>query len=135
MVFCFFGTGNEALRIAKEQCCGPVIIIKKGWSEHRFSLGKQKMGHESYADTMALLDGYGIPHTGEALTLEMGQPFRSLTDACRFFEIYERSGAAVTEEAVRARLTATGDDEFPWYLPQPKVMGIIQFDSRDIPEL
>lgn len=41
----------------------------------------------------------------------------------------------MTEEAVRARLTATGDDEFPWYLPQPKVMGIIQFDSRDIPEL
>lgn len=135
MVFCFFGTGNEALRIAKEQCCGPVIIIKKGWSEHRFSLGKQKMGHESYADTMALLDGYGIPHTGETLTLEMGQPFRSLDDACRFFEIYERSGAAVTEEAVHARLTATGDDEFPWYLPQPKVMGIIQLDSRDIPEL
>ena len=28
-----------------------------------------------------------------------------------------------------------GDDEFPWYLPQPKVMGIIQLDSRDIPEL
>ena len=84
---------------------------------------------------MALLDGYGIPHTGETLTLQMGQPFRSLDDACRFFEIYERSGAAVTEEAVRARLTATGDDEFPWYLPQPKVMGIIQLDSRDIPEL
>lgn len=93
MVFCFFGTGNEALRIAKEQCCGPVIIIKKGWSEHRFSLGKQKMGHESYTDTMALLDGYGIPHTGETLTLEMGQPFRSLDDACRFLR--STSGAAL----------------------------------------
>ena len=41
----------------------------------------------------------------------------------------------MTEEAVRARLTATGDDEFPWYLPQPKVMGIIRLNSRDIPEL
>lgn len=135
MVFCFFGTGNEALRIAKKQCQGPVIIIKKGWSEHRFSLGKQKMGHESYADMLALLEGYGIPHSGETLTLEMGQPFRSLPDACRFFEIYEQSGAAVTEEAVKKRLTATGDSTFPWYLPQPKVMGIITLDSRDIPEL
>ena len=63
MVFCFFGTGKETLHIAKKQCCGPVIIIKKGWSEHRFSLGKQKMDHESYTDTLALLDGYGIPHT------------------------------------------------------------------------
>lgn len=135
MVFCFFGTGNEALRIAKEQCCGPVIIIKKGWSEHRFSLGKQKMGHESYTDTMALLDGYGIPHTGEMLALEMGQPFRSVGDACRFFEIYDKSGEAITEEAVRRRLVATGKEDFPFYLPQPKQMGIIQFDSRDIPAL
>ena len=120
MVFCFFGTGNEALRIAKAQCRGPVVIIKKAWNEHRFSIGKQKMGHESYADTLAL---------------EMGQPFRSIADACRFFEIYNKSGEAVTEEAVCARLEATGDNDFPWYLPQPKKMGIILLDSRDIPEL
>ena len=135
MVFCFFGTGNEALRIAKAQCRGPVVIIKKAWNEHRFSIGKQKMGHESYADTLALLKGYGIPHQGETLALEMGQPFRSIADACRFFEIYNKSGEAVTEEAVCARLEATGDNNFPWYLPQPKEMGIILLDSRNIPEL
>jgi len=44
-------------------------------------------------------------------------------------------GPAEPKEAGRARLTATGDDKFPWYLPQPKVMGIIRLDSRDIPEL
>ena len=135
MIFCFFGTGNEALRVAKEQCRGPVIIIKKAWSEHRFSIGKQKMSHESYADTLALLEGYGIPYKGETLALEMGQPFRSIADACRFFEIYDKSGEAVTEEAVRARLRATGDAQFPWYLPQPKEMGMILLDSRNIPDL
>lgn len=135
MVFCFFGSGNEALRIAKAQCRGPVVIIKKAWNEHRFSIGKQKMNHESYADTLALLKEYGIPHQGETLALEMGQPFRSIADACRFFEIYNKSGEAVTEESVRARLEATGDNDFPWYLPQPKEMGIILLDSRNIPEL
>ena len=74
-----------------------------------------------------------IPHTGEMLALEMGQPFRSIGDACRFFEIYDKSGEAITEEAVRRRLIATGKENFPFYLPQPKQMGIIQFDSRDIP--
>ena len=93
------------------------------------------MNHESYADTLALLKGYGIPHQGETLALEMGQPFRNIADACRFFEIYNKSGEAVTEESVRARLEATGDDNFPWYLPQPKEMGIILLDSRNIPEL
>ena len=45
------------------------------------------------------------------------------------------TGKAVTEEAVRARLKATGDHDFPWYLPQPKEMGIILLDSRNIPKL
>lgn len=135
MIFCFFGTGDEALRIAKKQCRGPVIIIKKAWSEHRFSIGKQKLSHEGYEDAMALLENLHIPHRGETLEMEMGQPFRSVADACRFFEIYDKSGAAVTEEAVKVRLTSTGNETFPWYLPQPKIMGIITLDSRDIPEL
>ncbi len=135
MIFCFFGKGDEALRIARSQCRGTVIIIKKAWSRHRFSLGREKMTHESYADTLALLDRLAIPHTDEVLTLEMGQPFGSLADACRFFEIYEKGSSTVTEDAVRERLTATGDDAYPWYLPQPKEMGIITLDSRDIPEL
>lgn len=108
---------------------------KKAWSEHRFSIGKQKLSHEGYEDTMALLENLHIPHRGETLEMEMGQPFRSVADACRFFEIYDKSGAAVTEEAVKVRLTSTGNETFPWYLPQPKIMGIITLDSSDIPEL
>ena len=55
MVFCFFGTAEETLRLARAQCRGRVIIIQKGWSEHRFSLGRKKMNRRSYADTLALL--------------------------------------------------------------------------------
>ena len=134
MVFCFFGTAEETLRLARAQCRGRVIIIQKGWSEHRFSLGRKKMNHRSYADTLALLKELEIPCRCEKLTLEMGQPFRSLRDACRFFELYENSGAAVTEEAVRARLTPTGRQAFPWYLPQPKEMGFITLETGDLPD-
>ena len=134
MVFCFFGTAEETLRLARAQCRGRVIIIQKGWSEHRFSLGRKKMNGRSYADTLALLKELEIPCRCEKLTLEMGQPFRSLRDACRFFEIYENSGAAVTEEAVRARLTPTGRQDFPWYLPQPKEMGFLTLETGDLPD-
>ena len=134
MVFCFFGTAEETLRLARAQCRGRVIIIQKGWSEHRFSLGRKKMNRRSYADTLALLKELEIPCRCEKLTLEMGQPFRSLRDACRFFELYENSGAAVTEEAVRARLTPTGRPDFPWYLPQPKEMGFITLETGDLPD-
>lgn len=84
MVFCFFGIGREVLRLARAQCRGPVILIKKAWQDHRFSIGKQKLNHESYADMRALLEELHIPHTGEMLALEMGQPFRTIGDACRF---------------------------------------------------
>ena len=40
----------------------------------------------------------------------------------------------LTREAVRARLTETGDAQFPYYLPQKKALGRFTIDTKDIPE-
>ena len=65
----------------------------------------------------------------------MGQPLRRLRDAVRFFEIYSKDApGTLTREAVRARLTETGDAQFPYYLPQKKALGRFTIDTKDIPE-
>ena len=135
MVFCFFGTGNEALRIAKAQCRGPVVIIKKGVERASLLYREAENGSRKLCRYAGAAEGIWNPPPRRYAGAGDGQPFRSIADACRFFEIYNKSGKAVTEEAVCARLEATGDNDFPWYLPQPKKMGIILLDSRNIPEL
>ena len=56
-------------------------------------------------------------------------------EAVRFFEIYSKDApGTLTREAVRARLTETGDAQFPYYLPQKKALGRFTIDTKDIPE-
>lgn len=57
---------------------------------------------------------------------DMGQPLRSLDDAVRFFEIYSKDApGTITRETVLPRLRETGDDVFPYYLPQEKAAGAV----------
>lgn len=136
MVFCFFGSAGPILRLAKAQCRGKIVIIKKNWEEHRFTIGHKRLAHETFTVLQEKLSAAGIPFTAEAFALEMGQPLRSLTDAVEFFHTYSRDDdpQAITEETVLPRLTQTDDARFPFYLPQNKEMGFITLDTGDIPD-
>lgn len=136
MVFCFFGSAGSILHIAKEQCRGKIIIIKKNWEEHRFTIGHKKLVHETFAVLQTKLSLLGIPFTAEAFSLEMGQPLCSLSEAVSFFHIYSQDDnlGEITEETVRPLLRETGDKELPYYLPQKKQMGIITLDTENIPD-
>ena len=90
MVFCFFGRVEETLRAAKAQCRGTVYLIKKNWLNHRFTPGALPLGRFTFQQTLQELDLLGVPYRARTVPIEMGQPFRSLEDAVRFFELYRQ---------------------------------------------
>lgn len=131
MVFCFFGTMDETLLLARKHCRGKVIVVKRGWTQHRFSLQDESVRRDACEDAERYLRTRDIPFSREELTLDIGQPFRSQDDAVRFFEAY--GNEAVTFSDVEARLVKTDNAAFPYYLPQEKPLGIFIFDVKDVP--
>ena len=113
-VFCFFGGVDEILRWGRAHCRGRLILFKKNWG--------------------AQLRRRGVPFSTEVFDADMGQPFRSLSDAVRFFRLYDPAGA-MTEGEVRARLTETGDAVFPYYLSAIRPVGMIVIRAEDIHQL
>lgn len=136
MVFCLFGGTREALLIAKAQCSGKVILIRKNWKTHRFSLSGKPAGENgTLTCTEKELNDTGVRYKSEKFSLEMGQPFRLLDDATEFFRIYGRDADtnSITKENIEARLVRGPSDEFPYYFPALNELGMIVLETGDIP--
>lgn len=129
MVFCFFGSMEEILSAAGRQCSGAVLAVVRDDDCHRFSGAPRKPGRHSFAQACAVLDGRGIAYTAHRRALDFPQPFRTLSDACRFLSLY--GGGEVTEDAARTKLVSTGDTEFPWELPGVRRFGILAFSMKE----
>ena len=134
MIFCFFGSLEEILPVARRQCRKTLIIIKKNYALHRFSLTAQPLHGETAQAACETLRAMGVPFSFDARELEHGQPFASLDDAVRFFRIYSKDKAseAITPEAVLPRLQKTDDPRYPYYLPQIKRLGILRIQMEDL---
>ncbi len=135
MVFCFFGSMDEILSVAAAQCRGTVIAVKRDQTDHRFTVTRQPLGGSHGLEAACRrLEELGIPYELKRTAFRFDQPFRSLEDARRFFEMYRRRDDAslITDELLRQRLEATGDGEFPWRLPSARPAGIITFDALKI---
>ena len=134
MVFCFFGSLAEILPVARRQCAKTVIIIKKNYDLHRFSLTEQPIRGETASAVCETLRKLGVPFEFDAQELEHGQPFASLDEAVRFFRIYSRdeTPGAITPEAVLPRLLRTDNAQYPYYLPQTKRLGILTIRMEDL---
>ena len=134
MVFCFFGRMEEIAAVAKAQCRGTVLVIKKNYTSHRFSVGEHPAGWDSFRAGADWLTERGVPFEAETLEPEMGQPFRSMEEARQFFRLYSRDAdkAAITDEFLRGRLAETGREDFPLYLPHKRQVGYLQFESKDL---
>ncbi|MCQ2418384.1 MAG: class I SAM-dependent methyltransferase [Clostridia bacterium] len=135
MVFCLFGSIQSILEIGRNQCRGKLLIVKKNYSMHRFSLGQNPLHCYRFCDAVEILDRLGLPYEAIETDLELGQPLRSLEDAVLFFRTYSKDAhpEAITEEAILPRLWKTDDPDFPYYLPQNKKMGILIIDAAAIP--
>ncbi len=131
-VFCFFGSVTEILNWAKGHCRDRLILFKKNWSTHRFTRDPGVLRKYTYPLTCEELTLLGLPFETEVFDVDMGQPFRNLSDAVRFFRLYD-PGTAVAEAEALSRLTETGDPVFPYYLPARRPVGMIVIQARDIP--
>ncbi len=130
-LFCFFGGVKETLRWAQIHCRDKLILFKKNWDTHRFTRDPEAIRKFTYPLTAAELKGLGVPFETEVFEADMGQPFRSLADAVRFFRLYDSEGA-MSEAEVLARLTETGNPAFPYYLPAVRPVGMIVLRAEDI---
>lgn len=135
MVFCFFGHIEEILAVSAAQCRGTVLAVMRDDGCHRFSAGQPAIRCGGYLRGAAELSARGIPFHADERELPMGQPFRALSDARRFFELYRRPDdtTPITDDFLRQRLTATGREDFPLFLPQSRRFGVLRWEARDIP--
>lgn len=130
-VFCFFGGVDEILRWARLHCRDRLIVFKKNWSTHRFTRDSAAIRKFTYPLTVAALSALDVPFEAHVFDVDMGQPFRSLSDAVRFFRLYDPEGA-MDEREVRARLIETGDARFPFFLPVMRPVGMISISMDDL---
>lgn len=130
MIFCYFGSLPEILRVARRHCTGKTVIIRRDEALHRFDLDGHPRTRAGAADTLATLKAQGIHCTAERLTVEFGQPFRSMEDALRFFRLYRRDPQRTVDVSdVAPKLIETQNAEFPLYYPQPKRIAILSFET------
>lgn len=136
MFFCFFGGLEETLRAAKAQCTGTVFMVKKNWLNHRFTPGEMPLKRFTYQQTLTQLDELQIPYRAETFPIEMGQPFRSIEDAMLFFETYrqEDDDEDLSQDKVKRLLCENDSNEFPYFLPSSRMLGIVSVESKNIPD-
>ncbi|MBQ1351631.1 MAG: class I SAM-dependent methyltransferase [Oscillospiraceae bacterium] len=126
MVFCLFGSAEESLKIAAEQCTGTVILIKRSTGKHAFRPGSAEETPHTARSAEELLDQLQIPYELECFSLELGQPLRSLDDGVRFYTIYGREEKEA-KEAVHQRIKQGRSQKFPYYLPNHKQLILLAF--------
>lgn len=128
-VFCYFGRMEEILRFARKHHIPKVLVIKRDIAHHRFSLTPQPVRFESLQHSMELLENEGIAYSVSRHVLSFDQPFRSVADAVRFFQIYSRDPdpQEIGEPQVLPRLIADPQAPFPYLLPESKRFAILSF--------
>lgn len=135
MVFCFFGSVDEIVTLAKQQCRGTVFVITRNYTTHRFSVGKHPTGDHGYQNFKGEFTRRGIQAQETLFAPEFGQPFRSFADARRFYELYSKDSdrSVITDAFLREKLVETGEESFPLYLPHRRNLALIKFRAADIP--
>ncbi|MEL7603058.1 MAG: methyltransferase domain-containing protein [Bacillota bacterium] len=132
MIFCFFSSVKEALRLAKAQCGGPVIFVKRDWAGHRVSPQAADIRH-TVAQAETELAAYNIPFRTERFTLCMDQPLRSLEDAAAFFRAYGKGAPELAQQELKARLIMRENGEFPYYYPMENRLGMLVLNAGELP--
>ena len=135
MLFCFFGSAEEILRCARQQCRGRVVVVKPTRSRHRFSRGQVPDHRQVSAALEDRLAALGVPFGRRELTLRLDQPLKSVDDGLRFFRLYSRDAdpREITGDFVRARLEPLDDPDYPYRLPVERQVSVLSFDAKDIP--
>lgn len=135
MIFNLFGSAEEICTLAKCQCGGPTVVIRRNREQARFSVGQHGAGCFTFTRLCDDLERMGVPYHEEIFEQEMGQPFSSMEDAVTFFRLYSRDSdpERIGWEDIRCRLTEDLTGAYPWYLPVRNSMGLVVFDATKLP--
>ncbi len=137
IVFSFFGNITEIMHIARPRCKKNLFILKKNDHHHRFSVSHPMRPFDSMAAALCDLNELGLPFTKEDMSIEDGQPLRSLEDALEFFRLYAKGDdrELITPDFVRSLLTETDDPEFPYYYQRACDFSLLSVDLSALPEI
>ena len=134
MVFCFFGELSRLLPTLRKKCTGPILLIKSMSENRDFSFSSPRRPKETAAFASDYLSALRIPHTLEQFSLEYGQPLSSLAEARQFFETYNAPAPdIITDAFLASHLISLSEGPYPYYLPNIKQLGLLVFQSNDIP--
>ena len=87
--------------------------------------GYQAIKCSNITTTKDYLDAMGVKYTHEAFALEYGQPFADREDARAFVRAYTRPMSDEMLEAyLEENLKETGEEKWPYYLPNRKEFGL-----------
>ncbi len=133
VVACSFGifakNGPSFLKLARKR----LILIKRKILASQEGFSKDfGRGCMAYMDEEYLKEHH-IPYRIESCEEDFGQPLRSREDAARFASYYRFNSAGESVDAfLDRRMVATGDDTFPFFLPNPMESCILTIEKKDI---
>ena len=118
------------MHIALPRCRGKIFILKKSDQYHNFSVSHEIRPMDTMNRILEGLDELHLPYTREDMSIEDGQPMRSLEEAAEFFHIYARGDDAslISPEYIRSLLQETNDSDFPYYYQRKCLFSILTVD-------
>jgi len=127
LVLCFFGKASEILPLSRELSSGKTFVIQSAEAESGFSLDPKARHSETILDAELALKAEKVSYSKTLFEVEHGQPIRSREDAAAFFSHYTKRSVSLEEAA--KQLIQTNDDEFPYYIPRKRKLGMLMFDA------
>lgn len=163
MAFCLSASVADALAIARRCCIGKVVVVNKiqakmdacrGNGSEPSGVRARKPGAAfdaavapadertvrplvyNFEETLLELARRGICSEGRELSIDYGQPFRTLKDAQRYFALFRTRSfpGGVTTAQLAHLLNETGNDEFPYYLPIRRHLAAYVLDAGSLQE-
>lgn len=90
----------------------------------------------NFEETLIDLARRGVCSEGRELSVDYGQPFRTLEDAQRYFALFRTRTfpGGVTQRQLARLLDETGNDEFPYHLPIRRHLAAYVLDAERLRE-
>ncbi len=125
----FFGSRKPDVYLP--MCKKLVAVVSMAVQAEMFPAAYQRYKKNTVDETVRYLDSKKLPYRLTQHELEFGQPFVSEDDARHFVRAYT-SGITDGEvaEFLRRRLVRTGREDYPFYIPRTKSVGIFELDGK-----
>ena len=134
MVFCYFGKATEILQLAESGRTDKILVVRRDCGAHSFSKTTVLRKDHSINSLKQTLEEHGIPYVCRNISLELGQPFRSMDDALQFFQLYNKSDKLIMEKDLEGKLIPVDKAPFTLYYPSVRDMELIVFETKNISE-